>query len=904
MSIRNLDAIFRPKSVALIGASPRPHSVGLVTALNLLAGGFDGPIMPVNPKHRAVAGVLTYPNVASLPVVPDLAVICTPPSTVPGLVAELGARGVRGAVVITAGFKELGSAEGRALEQAMLEAARPHLLRIVGPNCLGIISAPAKLNASFAHVGMRPGNVAFVAQSGAMVITVLDWATGRGIGFSHLVSLGDMTDVDFGDMLDYLANDPETTAILLYIEAVTNARKFMSAARAAARLKPVIAIKAGRHAAAARAASSHTGAMAGVDAVYDAAFQRAGILRVLSLDEVFDAVQTLAAPPDIKGDALAILTNGGGVGVLATDTLIDLGGRLAELSPETVRKLDGVLPPTWSHNNPVDIVGDAGGRRYADSLSALLEAPEVDGVLVLNCPTAVASNVEAARAVIDTASGKRRALLTSWLGSGAAVEARRLFASAGIPSYETPDEAIQGFMHLVRYRRGQEMLMEVPASSAEFSADVGRARKIVADAAAAGTVWLDENAVRQLLDCYGIPTVRSAVVTTPAAAAAKAAEFGGRIVLKIFSPDITHKSDVGGVALDLEGEAEVRQAAEAMLARVAKAAPKARLAGFVVQEMIRRPGAYELIVGLAVDRQFGPFLLFGHGGTAVEVIGDRALALPPLNLPLARELMSRTRVFRQLRGYRDRPPAALDDIAATLVRLSQLVADLDEVVELDINPLLADPAGVVALDARVRIEKLPAGARRGHRLAISPYPKELERTESVTGIGRLRLRPVRPEDAAAFVRLFEKMSAEDVRRRFFAPLRSLPTRQLARLTQIDYDREMAFVLERPDGGTEADVLAVARLAADPDNYRAEFAVTVRSDLKGRGLGHLMMTRLLDYARQRGISEIFGDILEENTMMIALCRELGFTLTPLPESAEIVHATLDLRAGSPVKAGVY
>jgi acetyltransferase len=449
MSIRNLDAIFCPRSIALIGASPHTRSVGFVTAKNLLAGGFEGPIMPVNPKHKAVAGILTYPDVASLPVVPDLAVICTPPATVPGLIGELGAKGTKGAIVITAGFRELGSEEGVALEQAMLNAAKPHLLRIIGPNCLGILSSTNGLNASFAHIGAIRGRVAFVAQSGAMVTTVLDWAAGRGIGFSRLVSLGAMTDVDFGDMLDYLASDRETDAILLYIEAVTHARKFMSAARAAARLKPVIAIKAGRHAAAARAAASHTGAMAGVDSVYDAAFRRAGILRVRSLEEVFDAVETLAMRPTITDDRLAVLTNGGGEGVLATDALLDLGGRLAELSSGTLAKLNAVLPRTWSRNNPVDIIGDAPPDRYADALSILLDAPEVGAVLTINCPTAVASGVEAARAVVGAAAGKRRAVLTTWLGSGAALEARRLFATAGIPTYETPDDAVGGFMHLV-----------------------------------------------------------------------------------------------------------------------------------------------------------------------------------------------------------------------------------------------------------------------------------------------------------------------------------------------------------------------------------------------------------------------------------------------------------------------
>jgi len=920
MSIRNLDAIFRARSVALIGASTRPRSVGKVIADNLLAGGFPGPVMPVNPKYSSISGVLAYADIASLPVVPDLAVVCTPPATVPGLVAELGRRGVKGAVVITAGFKELGSAEGRALEQSILEAARPHLLRVIGPNCLGVISTSLRLNASFAHVQPAKGGVAFVTQSGAMATTVLDWATSRGIGFSHVVSLGDMTDVDFGDMLDYLALDPDTTSILLYVEAITAARKFMSAARAAARLKPVIAIKAGRHDAAARAAASHTGALAGIDAVYSAAFRRAGMLRVNDLDEVFDAVETLAARSDVKGDRLAILTNGGGVGVLATDALLDQGGQLASLSAATIARLDADLPPTWSHANPVDIIGDAPPERYAAALAAVLAAPEADAVLVLNCPTAIASGVEAARAVIKTAGDAKGRVLTSWLGSDAAAESRRLFSAAGIPTYDTPDKAIRGFMHLVRYRRNQDSLIEAPPSiPSDFAYDEMAARRIVADAVASGQSWLNENQVNRLLVSYGIPVARSAVAATPDEAEEVARRMGVPVALKIFSRQITHKSDVGGVVLDL-APGDVGSAAVAMARTVAAKAPHARIGGFVVQEMIRRSGAEELILGMSTESQFGPFILFGHGGKAVEVIDDKAIALPPLNVNLARDLISRTRVYRQLKGYRDRPPADLQALALVLVKLSQLVTDLDEVVELDINPLLADAQGVIALDARVRVAgqtehsmperaqperaqperaqperaspngALPERNRRGQRLAIRPYPKTLEREENLPMLGKALLRPVRPEDEGRFLEFFERLSREDVRLRFFAALRSLPRAQLVRLTQIDYDREMAFVLER------GEIMGAARIVADPDNLRAEFAVTVRSDLKGKGIGTLLLRRLLDYAWERGIAEVYGDVLAENTLMIALCRDLGFALSSLPGAAEIVRAVHKRPAG--------
>jgi len=883
VTVRNLDVFFKPQSIALIGASNKLHSVGAVTADNLRLAGFDGPILPVNPHDQAVAGALAYPNVAALPLTPDLAVICTPPDTVPGLIAELGARGTRAAIVITAGFKEAGNDKGRALEQAMLDAAKPHLMRVIGPNCLGVLSTPRNVNASFAQAMPAKGGVAFVAQSGAMVTTVLDWANGRGIGFSHLVSLGDMSDVDFGDMLDYLATDDSTTAILLYIEAVTQSRKFLSAARAAARLKPVIAIKAGRAPAAAKAASSHTGALAGMDAVYDAAFERAGILRANDLDEVFDAVETLSSRPDIRGGRLTIVTNGGGVGVLATDSLIAQGGTLAALSPETIAKLNAVLPPTWSHGNPIDIIGDAGAKRYADTLAVLAGTHEQDAILLLNCPTAVASGSEAAAAVAEAAKTSKVPFLTNWLGARSAEAARRIFAAAKLPSYDTPEKATRGFMHMVRYRRLQDLLMEVPPSIPPGEQpDRARAKAILAEATPG---WLDALSVQALLECYRIPIVRLMRAQNADEVAEAAAKIGGPVALKIFSPDITHKSDVGGVVLDISGADAARAAAHDMQDRIAKAVPTARLEGFLVQEMVHRPDAHELILGMASDATFGPFLLFGQGGTAVEVIDDKTLGLPPLNLKLAQEMIGKTRVSRQLKGYRDHKPAALDAIALTLVHLSQLICDWPQIAELDINPLLADENGVIALDARVKIVDGPLP----DRIAIRPYPEELVHAEAMPGFGDFTLRPVRPEDAPAFERFFERLAPDDVRMRFFTSLKVLPPSMLARLTQIDYDREMALVLF----DTANEVAGVVRLAADPDNMRAEFAVLVRSDLKGHGVGTLLMSRLADYARSRGIAELWGDVLPENATMLALCRELGLALAPSPHDPRVTRATLKL-----------
>ncbi|HYD29872.1 MAG TPA: bifunctional acetate--CoA ligase family protein/GNAT family N-acetyltransferase [Azospirillaceae bacterium] len=895
MTVRNLDYVFKPSSIALIGASRKPKSIGAVVARNLFNAGFDGPIMPVNPHDRAIEGVLAYPSVADLPMTPDLAVICTPPETTPKLVAELGARGTKAAVVISAGFAEMGE-EGRALQQQLLEAAKPNLLRIIGPNCLGIMVPGRGLNASFVHVPPRKGDIAFIAQSGAIVTSIVDWATERGIGFSHLISLGDKADVDFGDLIDYLAADGTVRAILLYIEAVTDARKFMSAARAASRQKPVIVIKAGRTEEAARAATSHTGALAGTDAVYDAAFRRAGILRVTELDELFDAVETLAMGVQITGDRLAILSNGGGIGVMATDTLIDFGGKLANLAPETLDKLSGVLPRTWSHANPVDIIGDATGKRYADSLSVLLEDGTNDGILVLNCPTAVADSAEAAHAVVEilskrTGAGRKHPVLTSWLGDGTATEARRQFQVARIPTYETPSHAVRAFMHLVEYRRNQELLMETPASIPEqFKVDGAPVRIIIEHALEEGRDWLTEYEAKQVLKAYTIPVVRTQRVSTPDEAARAAADLSTTVALKIQSPDITHKSDVGGVALHLEDPEQVRTEAKAMLRRVQAMAPDARIDGFTVQEMAIRPDAYELIIGMTEDPIFGPVLLFGEGGTSVEVVNDKALALPPLNMMLAHDMMRRTRICKLLKGYRSRPPAAMDAVALTLIKISQLVIDFPEIEEIDINPLFADQTGVIALDARIKVG-VPAIKGAG-RLAIRPYPKSMEETATIRDGRAFRMRPIRPEDEPLVHRMFERMTPNDIRLRFFAPMKRLSHQAAARLTQIDYDREMGIVAVSEENGQE-EMFGVVRIAADPDNQKAEYAVMVRSDMKGQGLGYILMNKIIQYGRSRGLKEIYGEVLRENTNMLAMCQSLGFVRRENLDEPGVVEVTIDL-----------
>ncbi len=897
MTIRHLDALFKPSSIALVGASDEPGSIGAVLAANLLSGAFKGPVLPVNPRHRRIAGVEVYPDLDHLPHPVDLGVVCTPPAAVPEVVSALGRQGARAAVIITAGFAEDREARGSALQRELVEAARASRMRLVGPNCVGILVPSIGLNASFARGQARPGNLAFVAQSGAIITSVIDWAGARGIGFSHLVSLGDMADVDFGDMLDYLAADRATRAILLYIETVGDARKFMSAARAAARIKPIVVVKAGRHAAGARAVASHTGALAGSDAVYQVAFDRAGILRVFTLAELFDAVEILALARPPKGDRLAIVTNGGGAGVLAVDALVDEGGRLADLSGDTLAALDQALPRTWSHGNPVDLIGDATGKRYSEALAAVRKDPGVDGIIALHCPTAVTSPVEAAEAVAKAAETREGPLiLTSWLGEDAVADARELFAERRIPSYDTPEQAVRAFMYLVRYRRSQDLLTETPPSiPVEFEPDTAAVRTLVAQVLAEGRSNLTEPEAKQVLAAYGVPSVATRTAETPEAAAAAAADIGGPVVLKILSSDITHKSDVGGVVLDLIGPGAVLEAARGMLERMRKAYPQARIRGFAVQPMVRRPGARELIVGAAEDPQFGPVILVGHGGTEVEVVADRALALPPLNMRLANELLSRTRIHRVLMGFRGQPAADLEAIALTLVQVSQLVIDIPEIRELDINPLLVDAFGVMALDARIALGEAAQPGRR--RLAIRPYPRELEETVELGDGRRLLLRPIRPEDEPSLQRTFARLTTEEVRLRFFAPMHALSHAAAARLTQIDYDREMALVLTEPGSPGRTEIHGVVRVIADPDNERAEFAILVHHDMTGMGLGVLMMRHILDYARARGIREVYGEVLQENRTMLRLCETLGFKQRRRPDEPGTLEVTLQLDSGN-------
>jgi acetyltransferase len=890
MSIYRLDRLFAPRSIALFGASPRENSVGRNILKNLHNGGYDKPVYVVNPHYPEIEGIPSIKTIEQLSTAPDLVVITAPPSSVADIVAAAGRKGCAAAIIVTAG---LGHGPDSRAEASRL-AAHTHGLRLVGPNCLGVLVPGVKLNASFSARTPQVGDLALISQSGAIVAGMIEWAAKQKIGFSAIVSLGDKIDVDFGDLLDFFALDRSTRAILLYVESITDAPKFMSAARAAARTKPVVVIKAGRHAQAAKASGTHTGALAGVDAVYDAAFRRAGLLRVLDLQELFAAAETLGRIRPFIGNRLAILTNGGGMGVLAVDRLIDLGGTLAAISPNAMQRLDATLPPNWSKANPVDISGDADATRYARAFEVLLADKANDAILVMNVPTALASASDAARATVAAAQKDRGRFVHSkpvfavWVGEDD--DASNTFDAAAIPHFSTETEAVQGFMHLVRYREGAEMLMATPPSlPQDFTADVAAASRIVQTAVAGGRRWLDPVEIAQLFAAYKIP-IASAVLARDADEAADAAApllaRGSTVVAKILSADIVHKSEVGGIRLNLTSELAVREATADILGRARAAKPHARIEGVTIHPMVLRPKARELIAGIADDPTFGPVVVFGRGGTGVEVINDKALALPPLDLNLARDLIARTRVARVLKAYRDVAAVDEDAVALVLVKLAQLAADLPEVRELDLNPLLVDQDGLIAVDARVAVapfERPARGSGSHSRFAIRPYPKQWEQRTALRDGTAILVRPLRPQDEPLYGPFFSAVTEHDLRLRFFAPVKEFNHALVARFTQIDYARAMAFIAIE---GSTGRMLGVVRLHTNPNNDTAEYAILIRSDLKGRGLGWLLMQKMIDYARTEGIRTVNGQILRENTAMLAMCRELGFQVKPDPDDFDI------------------
>jgi acetyltransferase len=897
MSTYRLQNLLSPRSVALVGASPRQGSVGRAILGNIRKARFKGEFGLVNTHYPEIDGLATVNSLGKLPFVPELVVITAPAAAVVGIIDEAGKRGAAGALIVSAG---LGHGAG-SLADAAERVAQKYGMRLIGPNCLGIMMPGTNLNASFSAHMPGPGNLALISQSGAIAAGMVDWAAQRAVGFSGIVSIGDQLDVDIADLLDYFALDRKTRAILLYVEAIKDARKFMSAARAAARIKPVVVVKSGRMAQGARAAATHTGALAGSDAVYDAAFRRAGILRVSDLRELFDCAETLGRVESPPGKRLAILTNGGGIGVLAVDRLVELGGIPAAIAPATREKLDAVLPPTWSGSNPVDIVGDADPGRYAAALEVLLADPGNDAILVMNVQTAIAPADDIAATVTGLVSkyrqqrhGSAKPVLAVWVGADQKIT--DLLSGAGIPNYPTEDDAVRGFMHLVRHREVVAALAQVPpAMPNEFVPDIDAARQIVIAALSDGRRWLDPIEIKRLLEAYEIAMVPTFAAADPEQAVAHASALfaqGATVVLKIMSRDIVHKSDVGGVVLNLTSPDAVRAATADILARAKALRPEARISGVIVQAMVVRPKARELILGLADDPTFGTVIVFGRGGTAVEIINDKALALPPLDLQLARDLIERTCVSRLLRAYRDVPAVKQDAVAMVLVKLGQMAADIPEIRELDINPLLADETGVLAVDARVavgRVERKFAGSGPAN-FAVRPYPSQWQRHLEMRDGRRVFVRPIRPEDEPLIHEFLRHVTSQDLRLRFFAPMKEFTHEFIARLTQLDYARAMAFVAF--DEATN-EIVGVVRIHSDSIYESGEYAILLRSDLKGRGLGWALMQLIIEYAKSEGLKAISGEVLQENTVMLEMCRELGFEVKTDPVEHGVCNVKLTL-----------
>jgi acetyltransferase len=893
MSPAYLERLFRPRSVAVVGANNRPQRVGSVVMRNLLAGGFDGPIMPVNPRYEAVAGVLTYPDVSALPRTPDLAVICTPPAAVPDVVDQLGARGTRAAIVVARGLGTQPAAGGGTLLERTLSIARHHGVRILGGGTLGIIAPRIGLDASFARVKALPGHIGFVSQSDAVGTFLLDWAQPRRVGFSHFISLGDGADIGFGEALDYLGSDPDTRAILLYIETLEERRSFMAAARGAARNKPVLAVKAGRSASAAtRALSADTLSLVDPDDVFDEVLRRAGIVRVPNVEELFDAVETLSRARPVSGERLGVVSNGGGVGLMVADELAAARLRMPELSAATVEKLRAVLPAGSQVRNPVDVLVDAPGERYGAALGILLDSGEVDAVLAIHTPSTLASSTDAARAVIEVASGHAGKMLASWVGGDSVAPARRMLAEASVPGFDTPARAAQAFRTMVGYRRSQAALLETPPSvPVEFKPDREAARRVIQRAVADGRTFLRIAETLSVLAAYDIPVSDVRPVETPEEAGRVARALGFPVEIAARSPQIRRKREVGGVVKGLESAEAVEEAARAMIKRIAEWRPDARVTGFSVQRMQRRPNARELFAGAAVDPLFGPVLLFGEGRDT-ELRRDMAVALPPLNLPLARALVARTRVAALLDASPSRPAADLGALELTLMKVSQLVAEIPEIAELDVSPLLVDEDGALVTGGYMAIGRAAGAAV--DRLAIRPYPAGLEERFTLRDGSEVTMRPVRPEDEPAHSEFISKLTPEDSHFRFFHYVRSMPHTELARLTQIDYDREMAFVATRRTPGGEPETIGVVRTVADPDNDTAELSIVVRSDLKRQGIGRRLLRKAVEHCRSRGTRELAGDVLAGNESMLSLARAYGGFRVEETDEPGIVRIRLDLR----------
>jgi len=894
-----LEVFFSPKTVAVIGATENPNTVGRTLLWNLVTSPFGGTVYPVNPKRSSVLGVKAYHCVSAIPEQVDLAVVVTPPPSIPGIIRECGEAGVHGAIVISAGFKEIGP-EGAALERQVAEEARQAGIRIIGPNCLGVMSPLSGLNATFATTIARPGSVGFISQSGALCTAVLDWSLKEMVGFSAFVSVGSMVDVGWGDLIDHLGSDPKTKAIVIYMETIGDARSFLSAAREVALSKPIIVIKPGRSAAAAKAAASHTGSLTGSDEVLEAAFRRSGVLRVNNIADLFYMAEVLSKQPSPKGPRLTIVTNAGGPGVLATDALIVGGGELSDLSPETMEAYNSVLPPTWSHNNPVDIIGDASPERYAKALEIAAKDPHSDGMLVILTPQSMTDPTRIAEQLKPLAKQEGKPVLASWMGGVDVAAGEEILNRANIPTFPYPDTAARAFNYMWQYSYNLKGLYETPSlpeDSIVWTPDRKLVGTILDRARQQERTILTEFESKQVLAAYGIPTALT-IIATDAAAAVKAADkIGYPVVLKLYSETITHKTDVGGVQLNLTNAEAVEKALQAIVQSVTEKVGAQHFQGVTVQPMIRLKDAYELIIGSSLDPQFGPVLLFGTGGQLVEVYQDRSLALPPLNSTLARRMMEQTKIYKALKGVRGRKAVDLAALETLMVRFSALVAEQRWIKEIDINPLLASPDGLMALDARVVLHgKEVASLDQAPRMAIRPYPARYVAPWTMKDGTVVNIRPIRPEDEPAMVKFHRTLSERSVYLRYFH-LMNLEQRtrhdRLMRTCFIDYDREMALVAERrnPETG-ESEILGVGRMTKVQWTNEAEVAVVVSDQMQGRGLGKELLARMAIVAADEKLSKLTASILPDNRDMMRICEKLGFSLQHLVED-EVVHAEFKL-----------
>ena len=885
-----LKPLFAPKSVAVFGASDQTDSVGKIVFHNMLQSGYQGALYPINPNHAKIQGQKAYASISQIQEPVDLAIIATPPHSVPDIIEECGKHNVKAAVIITAGFGEAGAA-GIKLERAVLENAKRHNIRLIGPNCLGVMRPDIGLNATFNHGSANIGNLAFVSQSGALCTAILDWAQTNDVGFSSVISMGSSIDVDFGEILDYLVSDIKTQSILLYIEGIRNARSFMSAIRAAAQIKPVILVKVGRHSVSSKAAMSHTASLVGSDDAFDAAVRRAGVVRVQTVTQLFSVAKALSCGFHPTGNRLAIVTNGGGPGVMATDIAADLGLAMANLSEETINKLNQTLPGTWSHGNPVDIIGDAQADRYHHAVKACLEDPNVDGVLTILTPQAMTKPLEAANAVIELSNQYSKPLLACWMGGKQVEQSRKLFNSAKKPSFRTPEPAVEVFSFLSKYYQNQKLLIQVPGPlSHQHEPDVEGARMVIEGALQERRKILNEMESKALLSAFHIPVAKTLIARSPNEALQIALELGFPVAMKINSPDITHKTDAGGVMLNLANAQAVPAAYHEMLDKVRQYRPDARIDGVSIQPMVVKPNGRELMLGVTNDPVFGPVITFGAGGTMVEVMGDRSVALPPLNSFLVKDLIQGTRIAKMLGEFRHMPAVNMEALESLLLRVSEMVCELPMLMEMDINPLIVDEHGALAADARVIVAFRTPSADRYAHMAIYPYPSHLVSNWQLSDGSNIVIRPIRPEDAELEQAFVRELSEESRYFRFMNSIQELSPAMLVRFTQIDYSREIALLAVKETHGHKTDQkeleVGVARYATNPDGESCEFAIVIADNMHGKGLGSKLMTVLMDAARERGLKVMQGEVLSQNNHMLKLMKNLGFTIETSKEDDSI------------------